>query len=243
MTRASAESPPAVTIAAMPRSSQDLILYEAALRIGISPENEQPYLQRIRTAAARHPDDPLAMRVLAHAELLHGDGAAADGLLDRLLAATPNDANLLYLKGMRHLRAAESDNPPEGAAREARQWFGRAQRADENHYQTLYRYAQSQRGEANFRSENTRNVLLLAHRLAPQVSEITMNTAALLMTRGEFAEAAAMLRHLAADPHNASLAEAARRLLEQAERRQRARQPGAPAETREDDSGDRLVLP
>lgn len=227
MSRTGTEVPPPVTVTAMPRSAGDLILFEAALRIGIREENAQPYLRRIRTAAARHADDPLAMRVLAHAELLYGDGAAADRLLDRLLAATPDDANLMYLKGMRHLVAAESDDPPEGAARQARQWFGRAHRADANHYQTLFRYAQSMRGERNYVSENTSNVLLLSHQLAPQVATITMNAAAMLMSRREWGQAAALLRPLAVNPHDPGLAQAARQMLERAEAR------GRPSQARE----------
>jgi len=228
MPRAETALPPPVTVTVMPRSANDLILFEAALRIGISAENEQPYLQRIRTGAARHADDPLAMRVLAHAELLYGDGAAAERLLDRLLATTPNDANLMYLKGMRHLIAAESDDPPEGAARQARQWFSRAHRADANHFQTLFRYAQSMRGEPNYVSENTSNVLLLAHRLAPQVATVTMNAAAMLMNRRQWDQAAALLRPLAVNPHDAGLALAARRMLDRAEARAR---PGQTRET------------
>ena len=72
--------------------------------------------------------------------------------------------------------------------------------------------------EREFGSENTANVLLLAHQLAPQVSEITMNAARLLISRREYDDAKALLRPLAADPHNAGLAEAARRMMEQARR-------------------------
>lgn len=223
MNRTSVEAPPVVTVTAMPRSTGDLIAFEGALRIGIKAENQQPYLLRIREAAARYPDDPLAMRVLAHAELLHGDCAAADRLLDRLLAAAPNDAELLYFKGMRYLVAAESDDPPEGAAATARSWFTRAHAADPNHYQTLFRFAQSLRGEDNYVSENTSNALNLAHRLAPQVPTITMNAAIMRMNLGDYAGAEAMLRPLAVNPHNQSLARAAQRLIEQV--RERAARP------------------
>jgi hypothetical protein len=219
-----APAPPTIAIAAMPRSAQDLILFEAALRVGIPAERRQAYLQQIRTAAARHPDDPLAMRVLAHAEALHGDGAAAERLLDRLLAATPNDAQLMYLKGMRFWAAAESDNPPANAARDARIWFTRAHRADGNHYQTLYRYAQSLRSEPNFVSENTSNVLMLAHQLAPQVHEITMNAAALMISRREWDQAAMLLRPLAVDPHDSGMARAARQMLAMAQARGEVRE-------------------
>lgn len=208
----------------MPRSAQDLILFEAALRVGVPAERRQTYLQQIRTAAARHPDDPLAMRVLAHAEALHGDGAAAERLLDRLLAATPNDAQLMYLKGMRFWVAAESDNPPANAARDARTWFTRAHRADANHYQTLYRYALSLRSEPNYVSENTSNVLMLAHQLAPQVGEIRMNAAVMMVNRREWDQAAALLRPIAADPHDSGMARAARQMLAIAQARGEVRE-------------------
>jgi Flp pilus assembly protein TadD len=227
MDRGNSATPPPVTITAMPRSAGDLILYEAALRTGVSDENGPAYLQRIRAIAARYPDDPLAMRVLAHIELRFGDGAVADRLLDRLLAASPNDAELLYLKGMRWLVAAESDNPPERAGATARTWFGRAQRADPNHYQTLFRFAQSLRGEASYTSENTSNVLLLAHQLAPQVVDITFNAASLLIARRDFAQAIALLMPLVASPHDPGISRAAREMVERAEAEMRAAQPAA----------------
>jgi len=216
MERGSPATPPPVTVALMPRSADDLVLYEAALRTGVSDENGASYLQRIRVLAGRYPDDPLAMRVLAHIELRYGDGAAADRLLDRLLAAAPNDAELLYLKGMRWLIAAEADNPPEQAAATARTWFGRAQRADQNHYQTLYRYAESLRGERAFFSENTSNALVLAHQLAPQVHSITLNAASVLIARREFAHAVALLLPLVANPHDPDLSRMAREMTERA---------------------------
>lgn len=232
MERTPGETPPPVTITTLPAGANDLMLYEAALRIGMSEEKGREYLPRIRAAAARHEGDPFAQRVLAHAELLYGDAAVADRLLDALLTAHPNDAELMYFKGMRFLTAAERDDWDTNA-RAARPWFTRAHRADPNHYQTLLRYAESMHRERDYVSENSSNILLLAHDLAPQVSAITINAAALLMARGEYADAAGLLRPLAADPHNPGLAQAARQLLEQAlagRPPERARRQRPPAE-------------
>jgi hypothetical protein len=217
MTRAAAETPPPVTITSLPAGAGDLMIYKAALEIGISDEQGPDYLARIRAAAARHPGDAFAQRVLAHAELLYGDAAAADRLLDPLLAASPGDAELLYLKGMRYLVAAEREDEWEADSRAARNWFSRAHQADANHFQTLFRYAQSLRRDRSYDSENNLNVMLLAHQLAPQVAAITMNAAAMLIGRGDHALAIPLLRPLAADPHNASLAQAARRMIELAQ--------------------------
>lgn len=215
MTLEERQTPAAVTITPMPRSADDLMLYEAGLRIGVDEAGRPAYLQRIRSAAGRHAADPFAQRVLAQAEAFYGEGAAADRLLDPLIAASPNDAELLYFKGMRHLIAAENGDSWDTESRTARNWFTRAHRADENHYQTLYRYAQTLRGEQEFTSENNANVMLLSHQLAPQVAEITMNAAMLLIHRRQNADAEALLRPLAGDPHNAGLAEAARQMLKQ----------------------------
>ena len=224
LTLEEAQAPPPITMNRLPAAANDMMLFEAALRIGLSDEEAASSLPRIRTAAARHPGDPFAQRVLAHAEALHGDGAAADRLLDPLIAAAPGDAELMYYKGLRHLRAArESDDESRhGAA--ARTWFTRAHRADENHFQTLYRYAEAMRGQPGYVSENTENVLLLANQLAPQVAEITMNAAIMLINRRKYAEAEALLRPLSVDPHNSGLAEAAKELIERARSRLRARQ-------------------
>lgn len=227
MDRGTPTVPPAVTVTILPRSAGELIAYEAALRLGLNEEQSALYLQQVRTIAARFPEDVLAMRVLAHIELRHGDGAAAERLLDRLLVGAPNDAELFYLKGMRWLIAAESDNPPENAGRTARIWFGRAQRADQNHWQTLYRFAQSLRGEQAFRSDNTRNAILLAAQLAPQVRSITLNAASLLISRREYDHAIALLTPLVGDPHDTGLARAAREMVERARAEMRERQPAA----------------
>ena len=211
------QAPPPISVTRLPDSADQLMLYEAALRAGIPDDRGPAALERIRAAAARHPGDSFAQRVLAHAEALFGDGAAADRLLDPLLAATPNDAELLYIRGMRHLTAAEAGDQWVTESRAARNWFSRAHRADANHFQTLYRYAQTLRQSREYISENNANVMLLAHQLAPQVSEITMNAAALLISRRDFDDARALLRPLAADPHDGGLAAAAKRLLESAD--------------------------
>lgn len=212
ITRTSAAAPPPISIARLPASADDLLLLQAGLRIGVGREQQDAYLARIRREAARHPADPFAQRVLAHAEAVYGDGDAADRLLSPLLEAAPADAELLYLRGLRHLAAARAGSDAE-QARQAGLWFSRAHRADRNHYPTLYAYSQARRGTEAYQSENNANILLLAHQLAPQVAPITLDLAALLMNRGQFDEAESLLLPLTADPHSRRIADAARGLL------------------------------
>lgn len=231
MARASAETPPPVTVTTLPASAGDMILVEGALRIGIPDENQQPTLQRVRAAAARYPGDPLAARVLAHLELLYGDPAAADRLLDPLIQAHPNDGELLYLKGLRWLTAANGDHPPDNADAQARQWLERARAADDTHFQTLYHLAESRRGDDDYVSASTGALLERAHRLAPQVPSITLNAAAMLISLHRYDDAIQMLRPLAFSPHDEGLSAAALQMMGQAA----ALRDGRPEERRPDD--------
>ena len=58
-------------------------------------------LATVRKRAAKYPDDALALRTLAAGELLYGDVAVADTVLDKLLARSPQDIDALYLKAAR----------------------------------------------------------------------------------------------------------------------------------------------
>jgi hypothetical protein len=219
--RRSAAVPPAMTVTTLPAAADDLLLLEATMDAGPREADIPALLTKVRSATAGKSDD-YSKRILAEAEALYGDGKTADRLLDPLLAAAPNDAELLYLKGMRHLMAARRDDDAK-ERKLAQPWFVKAHKADPNHFQTLVRYAESLSGSDRFVSENTQNILLLAHELAPQVAEITMSAARMLLERGQYDEAAALLTPLSSSPHESELAAAAQELLRQA----RARRPGA----------------
>ena len=225
LNRRSAAAAPQIAVSLLPASANDLLLLRASMQV-MPPANPAAFLQTVRTAAAKH-GDSFASRVLAQAEAQFGDGAKADALLTGLRAASPKDAELHYLQGMRHMAAAENDK--EGAGKQmalAKAAFARAHKADENHYQSLVRYAQSLSATAGFDSENTMNILLLAHQLAPQVAEIRMNAANLLVRQGHGRDAEGLLEPIAFDPHNPDLAAAAQRLLAEARGRGKAEAPG-----------------
>ena len=227
--RASDAAPPPVTITRLPASADDLLLLRATMEVG--PEDEAALLARVRAAAAKN-DDEFARRVLAQAEALLGDPAKADALLASLLATSPNDPELLYFKGMRHLRSARAaTDGGEADFKLARTAFVSAHKGNPDHWQTLLRYAEALQVTEAFRSDNTVNILLLAHQLAPQVYEATMNAAQLLIARKRWAEAEQLLLPLTGEPHNVGLANAARSMLATA--RARGAAAAAPEEEAE----------
>jgi hypothetical protein len=222
--RASAARPHNIQISSLPASLERLLLMDAAVQMGLDEEDSpRAFVGRIRADAARHPNDPFAQRVLARAEAMYGDPAVAERILTSLLQAAPNDAELLYLMAVRHSKTGTPE------AREiAQQWFARAHRANPNHYPTLYAYALSLAETDERYSENTANILLLAHELAPQVPEISINAAYLLMNREQYDDAAALLAPVANDRHRPRESEAAKALLQRARARQKPEGPAIP---------------
>ena len=216
--RGNAVAEPVITI--LPTSSDELMLLQAAMRVGVPEKAREAVLARVRREAEGK-EEPFARRVLAQAEALYGNAAVADRLLDELLKARPADAELLYLKGMRYLTAGRADEAARAAYfAQAKGWFVKAHKADPNHFPTLYRYAEALSVEPDYLSENTTNILLLARSLAPQVAEIGIQAGQVLLLREDYDAARAVLTPITASVHNPQSAAAAETLLDAAKNHQ-----------------------
>ena len=233
--RASASRAPELAVTALPRGAGGLLLLDAAMTADMQLDSEA-VVRQARRAAGDAPD-AFARRVVARAEALHGDGAAAERLLGELIAASPRDAELHYLMGMRHLRAGRAEEANRARHfRAAQSWFVRAHRLDENHYPTLYRYAESLSADpAALLSDNTTNILLLAQQLAPQADTIRLSTANLLMRRERWQEAEALLAPMVSQPHGGATTRRAVALLAKARARDRSSLPAVFAGPTEDE--------
>lgn len=242
LTRSSAATPPPISVTRLPPSAEDLLLLDVGFTLGTFGNRTDAKLADARRLAARHPDDRFALRVLARAEAFYGDTEAARRIIARLLAETPDEAELHYLSGVRHFRTTQTvsdDSSPN--MREAQRAFVQAHRLDPNHFPTLFSYAQSLQNEPEYVSENTSNILLLAQQLAPQVATLRFAAAIMLMNRDEFEQAEALLTPLAADVHSAQAATHAQEMIARARARERPGDEETPVETDqntgEDDGG------
>ncbi len=213
MPRQSSETPPEVRFTMLPASTGDMIVHKAALRVGIPEEEQGARLQAVRMAAARHPNDPFASRVLAQAELQFGDREAAGRILEALVTETTADPELLYLRGRLHLARAD-DGGAEGEMQAAASWLRRAAEADPNHWQTQFHLARASAASAMSGSDADLDAILRAQELAPQVAALRLNAAQVLIQRGQIEEALHLLLPLIADPHDQGAAAAARRMLD-----------------------------
>lgn len=203
-----------MTITNLPASAGDLLLESQMAKRGPPKELGVKLLSAVRTDAARYPGDRLATLTLARVEAGYGDIAVSNKLLDDWLAAHPDDAEALRLAGENRLdQAAKAGADAKALTAEAARFFGRANKAAPDSYQTLYDFAKSRRGEPNYPSDNTLNVLELASQLAPQVQQIRFDTGEAMVNRGRFDDAIRQLEPVANNPHGGKLAEQAAALL------------------------------
>jgi thioredoxin-like negative regulator of GroEL len=244
-TRASYK-PASVAVTAMPRSADDFLLEslraeltgcgadrealqlddgsdeEATKEAAREAKEEAAFLERIRTRAALYPDDGLAQRTLACLELEDGDKAKGAAILDRLVAANPQDAASLRLKALILLAQAGDANEPAAQRKlmnDAGRLLLRANAAEPNDYRTLLNYGRSRRGEADYPNDNILDVLGNAAVLAPQVDDVAIETARAYIMRQRWDDAEKLLTPVASNPHGTTGAAIARSMLAEIERK------------------------
>lgn len=234
--RLPARTAAAITVSVLPASADELLLDNLRLSNPLPEKGRERLLEDLRIRASPFAGDRLADLTLAKAEVTYGDSAAGGEIAEIYLKKDGRDVEALRLLAQARLKAAEAATAPAKAVelrREAGQLFGRAYTLDPNQYQVLYGYALSREHDADYPSQNTLNVLLEAHALAPQVSLIKLQLAAALMRRKRFEEAIAVLGPLANHPHGGETAAFAKRFLEAAQNRQPP--PSAPPKKETED--------
>lgn len=190
---------PPVSVSALPPAAETLLLPYAMLKARAGDtEAADTLVAGLRRDALRYPDDPWTAEVIAAVEAEFGDAAQGRKLLRPLMEARPDDAELNYLMGRSHMRSAE-DGDVEANHAQARRHFTRAFKTRPHHYQTLYNYV---RAQPDPRRPDVVTVLAEARALAPQVSEINVALAALLVETGEFERARNILGAMMMNPHS-----------------------------------------
>ena len=136
-------------------------------------------------------------------------------MLERLLAASPDDPDLLRWRAM-------ASGPGAAGFQDARTHLTRAFTAAPNDWRTLHAYARLFQPVRQPLPTHAMNALLRAHELAPQVSEVVLDTAVALTQAGRLPEAAVVLEPLAWSPHGGPAASFAQTLLQLARSGDRA---------------------
>jgi hypothetical protein len=203
-------------------AADDLLLLDQRLKSGVPDEKKAETVALVRRLAAKHSGDPLASIMVAHAELHMGDRAEGVRLLQALLKDHPDHLEALQLLAADRMQTAgdEIDDKARTALlREASSLLGRAYKADDANYTTLYMAAQVRAlsRSATYPSDNDMDLWGLAYTIAPQHDGIRMGLASALIQRHKPTQAIALLEPIANDPHGGASA-SAKAMIERAKR-------------------------
>lgn len=214
---------PAVEVTSLTAAADDVLLpLINARRYDATEADGAGLLQTFQAAAARHPDDPLALVALARAQQRWGDPAAAETALTAALQQGDNVEGLLLMADILRDRADQMDDPAArvAALRAANGFLRRAMEADGADYRVYAALARVRRNEPSYPSQNDLMTWELALQYAPQVTSIRGDAAIAFLEAGRFDEAAALLTPIMNDPHGGPGARQARDLMARiAERR------------------------
>lgn len=222
--------PAAVTVTALPESADALLLEEAALRHGqfdqAAAEQRLKRLSKIRDA---HPDDVYVQRILALAQLRAQQIEAAQASLDALLKTAPEDAELLYWRGLAEME------PPRQLQEERRMqllaalpWLSRAIKLERGDYRSWYSFAIALQAKDSLSPDLVVQAMLNAYELAPQQPQNGLGAAEMLIRAQRYPEARRILQLLAAQPHRPESAQQAQRSLAALAQREAAVAPATP---------------
>ncbi|MDQ8030023.1 MAG: DUF1570 domain-containing protein [Brevundimonas sp.] len=206
-----------MAVSRLPASADDLMLIGLDIQDG-APSSEGPrLLEQVRAAAARHPDDVLALTVLGRAEILWGDANTGEAALQKVLAADPDNVEALLLIARRRIATADTANDPAARLagyREARGLLSRAFQADDTDYRVLELLASSRRISPDYPTANDLETWRLAVAHAPQVLSLREQAADAMIRAGQTEEGMLLLLPIASDPHNSDRARRARERLD-----------------------------
>ncbi len=214
---------PAITVTTLSPAAGAVLLPMINARSQNPADIDGPaLLETLRAAAARFPDDALALVGLGRAEMRWGDSAAAEAALTRALERQADQIEGLLL--MAEIIAERGEVAPDMAegirqVRLAQGFLRRALEADPTDYRVYAALARLRRTAADYPSDNDLRTWDMAVQYAPQVMSIRGDAAIAMMEGGEYNEAIVLLIPILNDPHGGPGAQQARGLLQRIEER------------------------
>jgi hypothetical protein len=217
----------AIRIRALSPAEGDLMPETAAFDEDLEKAPMTAYLAALQAKAARYPDDPYALRLLADAYYAAGDDAAAGAAADRLLAFAPDSVPGRVRKAMVLLRQAEGAG---GAARlakvaEARKLIVAANKSAPDDPQPLVAYYRSFVAAGERPPTQAVDGLRQAVSTLPQDPEARMLLVSQLIAENKLAEAIYYLGPIAYDPHRGGGDNSALDLIDELKQRLAAARP------------------
>jgi len=185
-------TPGEIAVRRLSEGEAAMIDYRLTSTIGVSEETAGPLAARARPVAARYPDDATVQTWLAEMEYDAKNYDAAMAAAERALARDPGNLFAMVYKGRVLMqRAVGAGN--RDLAREAREWFLRANRANPNHALPLQLFYDSFAAMGETPTDGAVNGLYAATILVPQDPLLRVRAAIELLREGNLAQARSIL--------------------------------------------------
>ncbi|MBW0007692.1 MAG: hypothetical protein JO335_08255 [Sphingomonas sp.] len=175
-------------------------------------KRRQTVLDHARAKAARFPNDPYVLYLLAEIESANGSKQAAEAAADKLLSIQPNHTGGMLIKSMLMSDAAASLSGPARAdkAAEARRLAMAANKAEPDNPLTYVAYYKSFPAAGQPAPASAVDGLSAAVEKLPSNDNVRGMLVDELANEGKFADAIFVLMPLANDPHESPQRQAAR---------------------------------
>lgn len=184
-----------ITVRTLSPAEQALIEQEIKISQGVSQRDIAGRAGTIRSIAARFPDDPFALGLLAEAEDLAGHIPAAMTAVNHLLQVDPHNARALMRKGKLEVETLRASHSADRAAwTAARRYLLSAVETAPNDPLVQEAYYDSFTAQGVLPPDDAQNALYTAHELAPSDSELSYKVALDFEHRDMIREAIAIIR-------------------------------------------------
>lgn len=183
-------------------------------KVGVNAKTAPDVYARALKAAAPYPNDPAVQVVLAETAYDARDYAAAEAAADRAIAADAKAIDAHIYKAMARMalaRQAKDRTPATWSA--IRKIVTAANRLDPDDPEPLILFYRSYAMAGLPPTENAKKGLMYAFDLAPFDMGLRMNAAMMQLRNGKLAEARAMLRPIAYNPHGGARSTAAAAII------------------------------
>ena len=209
-----------VKIDAVSPAEDGLMLERLSLWTGVDDEAKPRFLAELRKEIALFPDSPYALDLLAEAENLAENDAAAAAANEALLKLKPDHIAGLLRKA-EALAESEAEVEDDSAHwKTVRSLIVKANRADNDNPVALFQYYQSYQRQGIAPPKLAVSGLFRAYQLAPQSDEIRMVLARQFMKDDDYQSARNALMPVAYAPHGGGSSDAAREIITMIDARQ-----------------------
>ncbi|WP_240007704.1 tetratricopeptide repeat protein [Pseudaquidulcibacter saccharophilus] len=186
-----------------PKSLNNLILLDAALRVHPSYNESRELITKIENEANNIKDSSFANEYLARSEAIAGDAGKAIEFYKSVLVTSPDNPEYYSRIGEAYLKKDYDDNNEHiENLKEARKNLYKAYQLDPNNARTLYYLSQTAPTGISNPEEAYVNAAVEAYLISPSVTDYAFNAVFMLISTKKFDDAKDLLKAFSNDPHD-----------------------------------------